>query len=171
MKDMIGSKVIVDGVSSVIVDIKGRWVKLEDGRNISRDQASAGFEAQIEADNEAAETTSTNHGNFMAQTLAAYRKSYVVTKIGGRKSADTGDAVAVKLRGLELHDVLDLADLATGEVQGTHAKKYSRLNVGQQRMNAGNRIRAAVKSGKLSAATLDSEIAIITEFYNTDPAN
>jgi hypothetical protein len=61
----------------------------------------------------------------------------------GNATMDNGDELAKQLRGAELDDVYALASKALGETQTALKAKYGHLNVGMQRMNLGNRIRAA----------------------------
>lgn len=59
----------------------------------------------------------------------------------GAMSQHNGDVVAQTLAGLPLESVLAIANTMTStDLTG----KYAHLNVGQQRMNLGNRIRGAV---------------------------
>jgi hypothetical protein len=92
----------------------------------------------------------------MAGQLAKYRVHYVKsTAASGNASMHTGDDIATKLSGLDHTQVCQLADKLLGLHPGTkknpgekpHIKQYDRLNNGQKRMNAGNRIRAAFKNG------------------------
>lgn len=71
------------------------------------------------------------------------RKYEKVASVNGHASLDNGDELATKLRGTELDDVYKLAAQVLGETQRTLRAKYAHLNVGMQRMNLGNRIRAA----------------------------
>lgn len=66
-----------------------------------------------------------------------------VKSASGNSSLDTGDATAQALRGLEIDDVYDKAAKVLGESKRALKGRYSHLNVGMQRMNLGNRIRAA----------------------------
>lgn len=59
----------------------------------------------------------------------------------GAMSQHNGDAVAQTLAGLPLESVLAIANKMTST---DLSAKYTHLNVGQQRMNLGNRIRGAV---------------------------
>jgi hypothetical protein len=80
-----------------------------------------------------------------------YNCSKYVRKIGdkpnlsanGNATMDNGDAVAKKLRGAELDEVYAQASKVLGESQAALRAKYGHLNVGMQRMNLGNRMRAA----------------------------
>ncbi len=61
----------------------------------------------------------------------------------GNTSLNCGDATAKALAGLELDDVYKKAAKATGIPEKALRAKYAHLNVGMQRMNLGNRMRAA----------------------------
>ena len=88
----------------------------------------------------------------MARTLERYRATYEQTlSANGHISADNGDDVAATLRGLDPSSVVRLAEKLLGFANGELAAKYEHLNPGQQRMNAGNRIRAAYRKGTLTA--------------------
>ncbi|MEM6771664.1 MAG: hypothetical protein AAF597_13855, partial [Bacteroidota bacterium] len=81
----------------------------------------------------------------MKRQLARARKRYQRTEsYGGDVSYDNGDEVAELLRGLEPKDVCSLADVVLDTDSGFHFRRYGHLNPGQQRMNAGNRIRFAL---------------------------
>jgi hypothetical protein len=83
-----------------------------------------------------------------AETLARYRANYVASvSATGAKSLSCGDDVASFLSGLAVLDVVALAERVCELPAGTLLTKYDRLNTGSKRMNAGNRIRAAVKAG------------------------
>ncbi len=105
----------------------------------------------IELDNE------DHNGNKMAGVLANYRAGYVPSiAASGKKSLSNGDAVAKALEGKAAEEVLQIADSLLGLPNGTLQSQYARLNPGQQRMNAGNRLRAAVKKG--TVAVVDGEL-------------
>lgn len=86
-----------------------------------------------------------------------YRERCVVDKenktASGNVSVHCGDELAVFLRGKSLEQVFEIAARAFGTGNGLKAK-YAHLNVGQQRMNVGNRIRAAIKDGHLTVEQL-----------------
>jgi molybdopterin converting factor small subunit len=88
---------------------------------------------------------------------AHYRAEYAKTKIevavvgeDGKKSkkaktvVDNGDEVAALLRGKDLDSVYALVAKRTGVATTDLQKRYSHLNVGMQRMNLGNKLRAAL---------------------------
>jgi hypothetical protein len=70
------------------------------------------------------------------------RTKYTPTRsASGAKSLHNGDPVAEALAGLAIQDLYKVADTMIGE--NDFRKKYAKLNVGMQRMNVGNRLRAA----------------------------
>ena len=81
-------------------------------------------------------------GCRMARQLKAARVRYMKTKRpSGAASADNADAIARALRDYEPLEVCEIADKVFKLPIGSHESKYSGLNPGQKRMNAGNRIR------------------------------
>lgn len=66
----------------------------------------------------------------------------------GRRTLDIGDATAKRLRGLDLDAVYKAAGKALGETEKDLRARYRHLNPGMQRMNLGNRMRAAAKAAK-----------------------
>lgn len=105
----------------------------------------------IELDNE------DHGGNKMAGILANYRAGYVPSiAASGKKSLSNGDTIAKALEGKTAEEVLQIADSLLGLPSGTLQSQYARLNPGQQRMNAGNRLRAALKKGTI--AVVDGEL-------------
>ena len=76
---------------------------------------------------------------------AKYRATYTRGKsASGKSTLNCGDRVAGYLAGMDAEQVCRIADAAFGQPFGTHAAKYSHLNVGMQRMNSGNRIRGLI---------------------------
>jgi len=72
---------------------------------------------------------------------------------GGNVSVDRNDALAVFLRGRTVADVAAIAEQAGCGSAAALLERYAALNAGQQRMNIGNRIRAAVKAGAWTVPT------------------
>lgn len=66
-----------------------------------------------------------------------------LTSSNGNLSYDCGDQLARRLEGKSLQEVYDIASAELGIPQADLMKKYEHLNAGMQRMNLGNRIRAA----------------------------
>lgn len=91
----------------------------------------------------------------MSSTLQHYRTEYEpTTAYSGRKSLSCGDEVAEFLAGMSPTEVLQVAEQVLGLEDGELQTRYENLNPGQQRMNGGNRIRAALKRGDITAADL-----------------
>ena len=76
---------------------------------------------------------------------AKYRAKYTRGKsASGKSTLNCGDKLAALMAGMDADQVCRIADAAFGQQFGHHATKYAHLNVGMQRMNAGNRIRGLV---------------------------
>jgi hypothetical protein len=73
---------------------------------------------------------------------------YVAVKsANGNSSLDNGDSVAKKLRSLDLEGVYkEYARVCGKEEAAAMRKRYAKLNPGMQRMNLGNRMRAALNN-------------------------
>ena len=154
----VGQKVVIagHGPSLTVESIAGRWVKLSNGKNISRAGALEGLEtylkeqAELEADEGGDE-----EGGSMSETVAKYRLGYVkVVSYSGNNSLDNGDDVAEILRGMSPDETCALADKVFEAPAFHHAERWQHLNAGSRRMNAGNRIRAAFKRGEVTAQQL-----------------
>lgn len=87
----------------------------------------------------------------MSGQLTKYRTGYTLTITAtGNKSLSNGDDLAKFLEGKTTKEVCELADRWTPNKDGQpHEERYKRLNPGQQRMNAGNKLRAAWKKGAI----------------------
>jgi hypothetical protein len=101
--------------------------------------------------NPTTEPTQPKPKRSLAATMARYRGGYV----DGRHC---GDDIAARLAGMSLEAIYAEAERVCGLEPGTLEAKYASLNHGQQRMNAGNRIRAAAKK---AAKARDAEIAAL----------
>ena len=87
----------------------------------------------------------------MADTLNRYRSTYEDTAAySGRLSKNNGDKLAKFLGGKSPDEVIRIAEIALKFDTGFLLAKYDNLNQGQRRMNAGNRIRAAIKREELT---------------------
>ena len=80
---------------------------------------------------------------------------------GGGKAQNCGDAVATALAGASVDEILKIVAEACGGTQKEWREKYAHLNVGQQRMNLGNRLRGVVN--KMNKETEGSGDKYITE--------
>ena len=93
----------------------------------------------------------------MADQLKQRRAGYLpTTAYSGKPSLNNGDEVALLLAGLTPQEVCTLAERICLLPAGELWTRYENLNVGQQRMNAGNRVRGAIKRGEVAAADLPS---------------
>ena len=100
-------------------------------------------------------TAFTQPKRSMSQTLLNYRAKYEsATSYSGAKSLNNGDDVAHFLDGMSPTEVLQAAERILGFEDGELQAKYAHLNAGQQRMNGGNRIRAALKREDISTDDL-----------------
>ena len=111
------------------------------------------------------------HGMGILRKYApTYRKDKEKKTSGGHISVDCGDELAAKLRGKSLDEVYTFAAKALGEPEADLRKKYGKLNLGQQRMNLGNRVRATLKGAKPKVTKVKAEKAPKTPATTTAPA-
>ena len=98
----------------------------------------------------------------MAKTLNRYRGNYEPHLTPqGKKSLSNGDWLAQQLAGLTPAEVVVVAASALDQPGLT--ERYAHLNPGQQRMNAGNRLRAAIKKDSSMIARTEAAMAIVLE--------
>lgn len=96
-----------------------------------------------------------------AATLKKYRDqgNYSYSDGYAGLSLNNGDNTAQMLAMLEPERVVALAEkVLPGIKRGELKKKYAKLNRGMKRMNAGNRIRAAIKKGTVTEAQVKTAI-------------
>ena len=87
-------------------------------------------------------------GSTMARHLDLFKPKYVQTvSARGQKTLCNGDDLAIRLSSKTPAEVPELASKLLGLDLKT---KYASLNPGQQRMNAGNRLRSALKKGNIT---------------------
>jgi hypothetical protein len=138
-----------DGTPGLVETVAKGWVtvRFEDGTRKHRAK-----DLYLQPGDEKAATRS------MSATLNRYRATYEPSiACGGRKSLNNGDDLASLLAGLEPEQVIKLAELALDLEVGSLQTKYDSLNPGQKRMNAGNRLRAAIKRGDLELDAIRSK--------------
>lgn len=112
----------------------------------------AAIDAQIAADAAAEEDAPKV---TMAATLRKHRTKYQATvSYTNRASLNNGDDVASLMAGRSPEDVIAIAERFLGLDAGELTLRYGHLNPGQRRMNAGNRIRGAIKRGDKTATDL-----------------
>ena len=106
---------------------------------------------------DAPEATEVKPTRKMADVLRAARVSYKTTKAySGKQSLNNGDEFAKALAGKTPAQTMAAAEAVHKTFDPDNVPdlkaKYGKLNAGQQRMNSGNRIRAAVKRGDITIA-------------------
>lgn len=138
-----GTRVIlVDSTEEVIAGYAKGWYTLEDGRKIRGNK----IDRIIVDDYDELEEGKKKSKASMAQALAMHRGQYVKTKSAkGKPTAICGDEVSTILSGLEVEVALEVAAWAIDVPADELYTRYEHLNPGQQRMNAGNLIRGAIK--------------------------
>ena len=132
------------------------------GAKTSAEIAFEDFDSETFNDGEADEEDGVDPKR-MAEKLKRARARYEPTvAYTGRLSSNTGDDLSLFLAGMTPNQVCILADWAVLGMPSTalfHWAKYSHLNPGSIRMNAGNRIRSRVKSGDITMAALQAHLA------------
>ena len=123
-------------------------------RKSKKTEAKVEEQAQVQEAQEAQKPV-----RSMSETLQKYRGAYKAShSASGRASLNVGDLIAKLLEGQTPDRVVAIAERALGLKKGELWAKYEGLNPGQQRMNAGNRIRAAFKRGDLDEKALKAAI-------------
>lgn len=92
------------------------------------------------------------HDRLVPANLSQYHVDKEKKTAGGHASVDSNDTLAQKLRGKSIDEVYREAALVLKEDATALRAKYAHLNVGMQRMNLGNRMRAAVMKVEKPAA-------------------
>tara|TARA_R110002096_G_C14438694_1_gene710535 strand:+ start:552 stop:950 length:399 start_codon:yes stop_codon:yes gene_type:complete len=96
----------------------------------------------------------------MAAQLQKHRAKYgACVSYTNRLSLNNGDEVAQLLAGKTPEVIMAAAEVLCGFEEGELTAKYGHLNKGQQRMNAGNRIRSTVKKGTVTVDQLAKALA------------
>jgi len=164
ISEYIGEKIVIDGEIRTVVSIKGRWVKISDGRNISRDQMIEGIEEYLEdeetlgdeldddteVEQEIEESEEIDEKSVVKKV---YREGYEkVKRPDGRRSMDNGDPVSIALRNLSGEGIKRIVEKFSPESVG----RWDHLNIGMRSMNGRNMLRRLVKQGKLTIAYLES---------------
>ena len=137
----VGDEVILAGdVKAEVIGHNRGWYTLDGNRKV-RTSEILGLAAKQDDEEKS-----------LSNTMKKYRKKYTkTTTYNGLPTVNNGDDVAEALAKLAPNEVVDLAERVLGLSDGELWEKYSHLNPGQQRMCSGNRIRAAVKKGTITA--------------------
>jgi len=121
-----------------------------------KNETKAKIQEWIVENADQAETPDEAETKNMSKTMNKYREGYEPSiSASSRKSLNCGDEVAHMLAGLDPITVVQVAEAVLGFEGGELVAKYANLNHGQQRMNAGNRIRSAVKRGDITVKDLE----------------
>lgn len=95
----------------------------------------------------------------MTSHMNKYRENYSdAVSYAGKKSKVSGDEVSLLLIGLSPEEVMKAAEEVLGLPVDELVNRYGKLNAGQRRMNAGNRIRAAIKRGDITFKQVEGVI-------------
>jgi len=95
------------------------------------------------------------------------RDNYVKDKAAsGRRTFHCGDEVATALKGLTLNEVYRVAASFLDVDEGELRSKYQHLNIGMQRMNLGNKIRAVIRK---DASRVDDLKAMVEQVVEERP--
>lgn len=153
-----------------LVEVKGSWVTIKvEGEERKVRKGQVAWDDDAEPDQEAVnalledldeEDEDTRRGDVFPRGI---RETYAKGKLeSGKSFIDSGDPLAVELRGSDLMTVAKRAEQVLGErsAQGwidfytvdREAEGKKALNPGMVRMNLGNRIRAAIKRIEEEAA-------------------
>jgi hypothetical protein len=118
-------------------------------KRIAKEEAEAQAIAELELQDE--DESGEEEGYRMSNQLRKYRARYQRSvAASGSKSLNNGDALAAYLEMKTGKEVCELADKFLPMDGQTHFERYARLNEGQKRMNAGNKLRAAVKNNLIT---------------------
>jgi hypothetical protein len=134
----------------LVTAVKGAWLTLTSTDGVEMKIRKGELESDetlelmpedfdaVEAEEEESEATSK-----MSKQLLEYRKRYAISITPeGRKSLSNGDRLAEALQSTFLPELYNVVE----EILGVDLRsQYERLNKGSQRMNLGNRLRAAYK--------------------------
>ncbi len=180
----IGQMIVFEGEVREIVGLKGRWVRLCDGSNISRADAAQGRQDYVEdaeclgeelensedepdhdpiaepddeADTEADEEEATGYqGSMLRLRERLAEGAYSKAKNG---NPCCGDRVAALLGTLPPAQVISACILA----MALPTNPYAHLNVGQQSMNLRNKLRGCFKREEFGFGVLVEAVEQIKE--------
>ena len=139
-----GEPVVYENAVYTVTRTTNKLVYLEGvAKGVKPEELTPCTEAQL------AEWAEAQIGSMNSQ-LKRYKPRYQKsTAASGNKSLNNGDELAKVLTSLLPLEVVELAEVVCALPTGFLATKYASLNPGQQRMNSGNRVRSALKAGKV----------------------
>ena len=132
----IGAAVTTPKGTGTLVSITKGWATVDTGDGNTIKARVGDLSAPVEV----------KTGYVKSGKLVYLREAYVkhdVKTPSGRKAFDTNDKVAAKLRGLDLDQAYAEAAVWCDIPESELRAKYGHLNPGMQRMNLGNKMRAA----------------------------
>lgn len=132
----IGTAVTTPKGAGTLVSIAKGWATIDTGDGNTIKARVGDLSAPVEV----------KTGYVKSGKLVYLREAYVkhdVKTPSGRKAFDTNDKVAAKLRGLDLDQAYAEAAIWCDIPESELRAKYGHLNPGMQRMNLGNKMRAA----------------------------
>lgn len=149
-------KVLVGDREAVVVsDAKGGWVEVKYKDDKTTAKLRTGKVALKNPPKPVAAKKAKAEGDEDGRLIPAKLENYVIhdtVTAGGRKHLDIDDEVAAKLREKTLDQVYSYAAKTLGVEEKELRHRYAKLNVGMQRMNLGNRVRAAFKAAEAAQA-------------------
>jgi hypothetical protein len=138
-------QVTVSNAEDEILKVKAAELSRAVAEGDTKQSATNKAEAAESADTEGLDEDAPEDGTSMKNQMNRFRVNYVDTvSHSGNKSQSNGDEVALTLAGLSGAQVCKVAMECIEGLDDDLIEKYEHLNEGQRRMNAGNRIRAAV---------------------------
>ena len=123
-----------------------------------RNQKVKGNEPNAKEETTPTDAPTRKEKRSMAETLRKHRGKYAHTDGYNGVSINNGDDTAQMLRMCEPDRVVRVAEIVLDLEKGSLAERYAKLNNGQRRMNAGNRIRAALKKKTVTKTALKRAI-------------
>ena len=95
----------------------------------------------------------------LSETMSKYRKGYTKAKsYNGMATVNNGDDLASLLLPLDPQQTVELAEKVLGLDEDELWDRYAHLNNGQKRMNAGNKLRFALKKETITLADVKKAI-------------
>ncbi len=95
----------------------------------------------------------------LSETMSKYRKGYTKAKAyNGMATVNNGDDLASLLLPLDPQETVALAERVLDLADDELWDRYAHLNNGQKRMNAGNKLRFALKKETISLADVKKAI-------------
>jgi len=174
---VVGNEIVIDGAVRTIRSIKGRWVNLDDGSNVSRAQATAGREEYLEDravlgdeldDPDQAEEQEVDQAEQATVDVTGYTGPMLALRErlqqGAYQKAPNGqpccgDPIAIALGVLTPAQVIRACIIA----MNLPGNPYVHLNIGQQSMNLRNKLRGCMKRGEFGHGVLVEAIEVVQE--------